>query len=254
MSSRARTSPFLSVARNALAPVVLTCEHATRELPIRGRVGSRERAVLESHWGWDIGAWELTRELARRLGTSAVGSRWSRLYIDLNRRVDERSLILQEAGGVALPWNAHLPPEEVERRMLAYHAPYHLEIDRLILRRTVRGVRPLVFAVHTFTPEWNGQPRAFDIGILFDRHERLARRLARGLRDAGWRVRYNEPYSGKQGLMYSADRHGTHHDLPCLELEVNQALVGRSRVLARIGRDVAEGVRAILAQPPKGRR
>jgi len=250
VSIRATPSPFLSVAPKALAPVVLTCEHAGNGLPFTRRPGVRERAALAAHWGWDIGAWELTRELARRLRTSAVGGRWSRLVIDLNRRVDEPGLILRQAGGLLLSWNDPVPPEEVERRVLAYHAPYHLEVDRLILRRVVRGVRPLLFSVHTFTPELRGRRRPFEIGVLYDKHARLAHHLARVLRGTGLDVRYNQPYSGKRGLMYSAERHGTHHDLPCLELEVNQGLFGRRSAAARLGRVVADGLGELLRTLP----
>lgn len=250
MNIRATPSPYLSVASRALAPVVLTCEHASNRLPFGGRLGVLERAALAAHWGWDIGAWELTRELARRLGTSAVGGRWSRLVIDLNRRVDEPGLIRRDAGGVSLSWNDPVPPEEVERRVLAYHAPYHLEIDRLILSRVVRGVRPLLFSVHTFTPELRGRRRSFEVGVLYDRHARLAHRLARRLRGAGLDVRYNQPYSGKRGLMYSAERHGTHHDLPCLELEVNQGLFARRSAASRLGRVVADGLGELLRTLP----
>jgi len=157
-------------------------------------------------------------------------------------------LIRHEVHGRRLSFNAEVTPAEVERRMLRYHAPYHLEIDREILRRAVHGIRPLLFAVHTFTPEYDGQSRPFEIGILFDRHSSLAYKLARNLRARGLSVRYNEPYSGKLGLMYSADRHGTHHDLPCLELEVNQGLFSDPRTVPQIGEAVAAGIRGIVPE------
>ena len=246
----ADSKPFLSIRPGSLAPVVLTCEHATRRLPFKADLTAQERATLADHWGWDPGAWPLTRELARRLKTSAVGGRFSRLLIDLNRRVDEDTLIRRHAGATELSFNRSVSPAEVERRMLAYHAPYHLEIDRLILRRTVRGIRPLLFAVHSYTPVYEGRTRNYEIGVLFDRDEKLARKFATHLKQAGLSVRYNQPYSGKEGLMYSADRHGTHHDLPCLELEVNQGMfVGPNaerHPAERLGRIVAKAIQAII--------
>ena len=59
-------------------------------------------------------------------------------------------------------------------------------------------------------------------------------------------MRYNEPYSGKKGLMYSADRHGTHHDLPCLELEVNQGLFDHRDTVRHLGETIAAGLRTLL--------
>lgn len=236
-------APWVSVAPRSLAPLVLTCEHAFNRLPFPlRRAEPGVRRALEAHWGWDIGAWALTRELVRRLGGSAIGGRWSRLVIDLNRRVDDPSLIRQTAGEVELPWNRDLEPDEIERRVLAYHAPYHLELDRLILRRLVRGIRPLVLAVHSFTANYEGRARRFDAGVLYERHEDLARRLGRSLREGGLSVRFNQPYSGMAGMMYAVDRHGSHHRLPCLELELNQDLLRSRARIPRIAAIVAAGI------------
>jgi predicted N-formylglutamate amidohydrolase len=240
------SSPFLEVSAGSVAPIVLTCEHATNRLPSSRGLGALEREILASHWGWDIGAWDLARDLARRLRTSAIGGRWSRLLIDLNRRVDDPSLIRRTAGAEELPWNRDVDAKETERRVLAYHSPYHAEVDRLILRRLVRGIRPLVFAVHSFTPEYDGRIRRFDTGVLYERHRGLAHRLGRNLRRAGLSVRYNQPYSGVAGMMYAVDRHGSHHRLPCLELEIRQDLLLERPNVARIGAAVTAGIEEIL--------
>jgi predicted N-formylglutamate amidohydrolase len=121
-----------------------------------------------------------------------------------------------------------------------------VEIDRLILRRLVRGVKPILLAVHTFTPRFRGRARPFEVGILYERHRALARRLARELREAGLAVRYNQPYSGMAGMMYAIDRHGSHHRLPCLEVEVNQGLFEQPRAAARLGAIIARGLEALI--------
>ena len=48
-----------------------------------------------------------------------------------------------------------------------------------------------------------------DIGVLFDRDEELAHICTKLLRQEGFFVEENQPYSGKNGLIYSAHRHGT---------------------------------------------
>jgi predicted N-formylglutamate amidohydrolase len=176
------------------------------------------------------------------LGTSAIGGRWSRLVIDLNRRLDDPTLIRHDAGGERLSWNDGISVADLEQRILDFHAPYHQQVDRLIVQRLVRGVRPLVFSVHSFTPVYRKRRRGFEVGVLYDKHPDLAHRLGRALRDAGLVVRYNQPYSGMAGLMYSADRHGTHYGLPCLELEVNQGLLDRQAIVSRLGRIVSLAV------------
>jgi len=245
MSIPSQQLSFLPLAPRSTGPLVLTCEHASGRLPFRAGIDARQKAILASHWGWDIGAWELTRDLARRLRASAVGGRWSRLVVDLNRKADDPTLIRERVEGVALSWNSELPVEEIERRILEYHVPYHIEVDRLIVRRLVRGIRPLVFSVHSFTPEFRGRERKFEIGVLYEHHPDLAHTLVRSLRRTGLTVRYNQPYSGMAGLMYSADRHGRHHGLPCLELEVNQGLFERPGAATRLGSVVAQALREL---------
>jgi predicted N-formylglutamate amidohydrolase len=243
--------PFLLIDPRSLSPLLLTCEHATNRLPFAGRGSRTVRVALDSHWGWDIGAWELTRELARRLHCGAVGGRWSRLLIDLNRRIEDDTLVRRTAGSTSLPWNEGIGADEIERRMLEYHMSYHAEVDRLILRRLVRGVRPTLLSIHSFTPALRGRARPFEIGVLYEHHRATAHRLGRALRREGLSVRYNQPYSGVAGMMYSVDRHGTQHRLPCLELEVNQRLFERPGAARRLGRRIARGLKALL--PAHGR-
>lgn len=249
MSPSRRPRPYMTLRAAIGTPLLLTCEHATQALPpgVRARPPG-EREILASHWGWDIGAWQLTRELATGLQAGAVGFRWSRLWIDVNRRADDPTLIRRAAGGLELSWNRRLPAREVERRVLEAHAPYHEEVDRQILRRVVRGARPLLLAVHSFTPQHDGRRRDFDAGVLYEHHGPLAYRLGRALRQSGLEVRYNQPYSGMAGMMYSADRHGRHHGLPCLELEVNQALFRDRGISRKLARAVVRSVGSLLDQ------
>ncbi|HET8946000.1 MAG TPA: N-formylglutamate amidohydrolase [Candidatus Polarisedimenticolia bacterium] len=255
MSLRAVSSLKSIPCARPSTPLVLTCEHASNRLPRGCRPRTEaERALLHTHWAWDIGAWEVARRLARRLGAAAVGGGVSRLVVDLNRPVVDPSLVRREAGWVKISWNARLLPLEIERRMHAFHLPYHDAIDRAILRLIVRGARPLLLSVHSFTPVYEGRRREFDMGVLFDRSRGHAERLLRGLRREGFEVRENEPYSGIAGMMYSIHRHGTHHDLPCLELEMNQALFRQRGAAARLAPKIARALAPLLALQRPGRR
>jgi predicted N-formylglutamate amidohydrolase len=202
---------------------------------------------MATHWASDMGAWDIARGLARAHGAGLVGSRWTRLLIDVNRPVGDPELVRAEADGVALPWNEGLGPDGIERRVRDYHEPYHAEIDRQIARRLLRGVRPVLVSVHTFTPRLGRERRRFDVGLLYVQWPRLAHRLGRELRSAGLEVRYNRPYSGPAGLMYAAHRHGAHHGLPCLEIEVNQERIATSAALKRMTGRLARSLSPVVA-------
>ena len=80
-------------------------------------------------------------------------------------------------------------------------------------------------SVHSFTPLYLGRTRPMEVGVLFDVHHEHAWRLEGALAEQGFESALNAPYSGLDGLIYSAQRHGRTHDLPYLELEVRQDLI-----------------------------
>lgn len=237
--------PFRTLRSSSRSRLVLTCEHAGATVPGPHRPSGTDRRALRSHWGFDIGARGVTRAWSRALGATAILGRFTRLWVDLNRRADDATLIRTEVEGEQLSFNRGTGPRERARRLAHHHVPYHAEIERQITRRLAHGVAPVLLAVHTYTPVWNGRDRGFDIGVLYDRDRGLARRLATGCRDAGFSVRYNEPYSGRAGMMYSADRHGTHFGIPCLEIEINQRRVATASDARDVAAALASAVDAL---------
>jgi predicted N-formylglutamate amidohydrolase len=101
-------------------------------------------------------------------------------------------------------------------------------------------------SVHTFTPELRGQRRALDVGVLYDDHAPLAGVLADAIAATGLVVRHNEPYSGLDGLIYSARVHGTRFGLRYVELEVNNGLLRDDAGVSRIAEKVVVGLRRLV--------
>jgi predicted N-formylglutamate amidohydrolase len=185
--------------------------------------------LADTHWAYDLGAAELTRELAAALSTTAVLSRFSRLLIDPNRTEEATDLFRIVAEGKPVLLNRGMDDAERERRVALGNA-YHSTIDALLGPDTAK----LVLSVHSFTPLYEGVKRTVEMGVLFDREEVLAERVRAALTLAGINALPNEPYSGKLGLMYSAERHAARHRRRALELEVRQDLACDRRARARI--------------------
>jgi predicted N-formylglutamate amidohydrolase len=206
--------------------LVLTCEHASPDVPPRlGDLGLSDEQRRD-HIGWDVGAATVADEISQRLSVPAVLSTVSRLVVDCNRRVEDRDLIPVSSHGVVIPGNEGLDAEERRARLRDYYDPYHREIDDLL----ERSAAARLLSIHSFTPDFEG--RDFDVGVLFDDHEDHAERIAVALLRAGFRVRMNEPYSGFAGLIYSARSHGRRFGRHYLEIEINNALL-RSEAAAR---------------------
>ncbi|MCB9777012.1 MAG: N-formylglutamate amidohydrolase [Alphaproteobacteria bacterium] len=204
-------------ARGGLAFCV---EHASPRVPPPLYADPDDRGWLSTHWGFDAGVRTVTGALVEQLGGAAVLARFSRLVVDANRPPDHPDLVRTHVLGQPLSFNAGLDATEIARRVEALHAPYHRAIDDLL-----RDERPAALvSVHSFTPVWAGRRRALDVGVLFDRCEAEARLVADALAADGLQTRLNEPYSGREGLIYAASRHGEAHGLPYIELELNQRL------------------------------
>lgn len=214
-----------------------TCEHASNRVPAPLRTTAMDRAWLETHWGYDIGARTMSRELARMTGSYAVMARFSRLVVDANREPHQRDLIRPATEGHALTFNANVSDAERERRISRFHEPYHAAVDEGLAARLAGGVGDiLLLSVHSFTPVWNNRVRPMDVGVLFSPYEAVARRLEAELQKEGLETALNKPYSGREGLIYAAERHGQSHQVVFLELEVNQSLCctpARARRAAR---------------------
>lgn len=205
------------------APVLLLCEHAGREVPERlGGLGVT-RAQREAHIGWDIGAAEVTREIARRLGAPAVLQRYSRLVIDCNRPPDAPDAVPEVSDGVVIPGNHGLGAEARAARVAEIFAPFHAAAAALFARVPRRAA----FAIHSFTPVMGGVRRPWELGFLF-RHDRETSARLRELvlrRRPGTVIGMNEPYQIDDASDWFVPRHGEARGLPHSLIEIRNDLI-----------------------------
>lgn len=200
------------------APVFLTCEHASDRFPAPWGLEGSDTRLLGTHWSYDLGAREIACELAEVLEATAVLSEFSRLVVDPNREETSETLFRDVADGEPIALNVGLGPEEREERLRRLYRPFHEAVDLALGRCSA----PILLSIHTFTPLYEGNPRAMEIGVLWNREDELAERMALHLERAGFAVARNEPWSGKDGLIYSAEHHADRYGKAAIELEVRQ--------------------------------
>src|ERR1700748_2499545 len=141
------------------APVLLTCDHASRRVPAAlGQLGLTEVALAQ-HIGWDIGAAAVTRLLAPLLDAPAVLAGYSRLVIDCNRAPSDPSSIPSESDGIVIPGNAGLDAAARRERRALLFEPYHAAIDQQLAHMAIGGRAPAVISMHSFTPRMQGFAR-----------------------------------------------------------------------------------------------
>ena len=218
---------------NTLNPtLIMSCEHASNRIPFAHQLNPEEELILNDHWGWDIGISELTKQLSKNLNALSVHARFSRLVCDANRDPKHPTLVLSEADGIPLHFNRNIPNLQHDR-LEKYHIPYHQTLDQILEHHAPQ--QPILLSMHSFTPVWNHRLREMDIGVLFDIEAPLNQRLYQALQNTFFTAQ-NQPYSGQHGMMYSATRHGQHHRLPYLELEINQHLLSTPERISSIAK------------------
>lgn len=196
--------------------LVLSCEHADNRLPASWAWTDEDAWIRETHWAYDIGAARLTREIASLAKAPAVLAKFSRLLIDPNRPLASDTLIRETAEGRGVHLNRSVDDRDRTERV-AYWEAYHAAFSEMARAPACE----VIFAVHSFTDSYEGSVRDFEIGVLFDRDEDLGRELAASISEVA-STRLNEPYSGKAGLIYAAQRHADTHGRQAVEIEVRQ--------------------------------
>jgi len=232
------------------ACIVLVCEHASCRVPPRYAGLGLAEADLQRHIGWDIGALELALECSRRLDAPLVHAGYSRLLLDVNRPPDAPDSIVEHSEDTAIPGNMRLLQRERLAREQGLYAPFHAALAAVIAARSAAGVQLAVVNIHSFTPVYRGVPRPWQVGILSDRDRRLADVMLQSLRqEAELCCGDNEPYSPRDRVYHTLDRHAQAQGLPSVMIEVrNDQLLsteGRAAWAARLCSALHEALRPL---------
>ena len=227
--------PFFVMHAESEQPILLVCDHASCAFPASLGDMGLDPFARRCHLAIDIGAGSLTEYLADRLGVTAVLAQYSRLVVDCNRDLMDPSAFLPYGDGILVPGNNNLTRAAREARANEIYWPYHAAIDGQIDRLIEAGAMPAFVSVHSFTPVLNGEARACEIGVLWDKDQGIREVFIDGFRDEGFVVGDNEPYSGKAPADFTIDNHAETRGLPCVGIEIRQDLIKDAAGVARIG-------------------
>lgn len=220
MSQSASYSPVHSEGTTRTGRWLVTCDHATNQIPpfINGGTLGLAPADMERHIAYDIGALGVSRALAEHLDSPVIWSDFSRLVIDPNRGVDDPTLVMKLYDGTLIPANREA--NAAERLELCY-IPYHTKYAELAARRE----DTVICAIHSFTPQLTGRPkRPWEVGVLYASDTRLSSSTLTHLHNAGLCVGNNKPYAGH--LRGDAiDTHALRHGRPNVLIEIRNDLI-----------------------------
>ena len=214
-----------------------------------GTLGLSEAERTE-HIGWDIGAAAVARRLSALLDAPAVLAGYSRLVIDCNRPVGAPDRIPPESDTVPVPGNVGLDRSAIDARITAIFTPYHEAIAAALDRMTAAGPLPVLVAVHSFTPQLvGGAPRPWEIGVCWDKDQRMSTPMIERLRKDGLAVGANEPYDFGVLTDHTVPVHAESRGLPSLLIEIRNDEIRTMEAAETWAVRLAGHIRALMALP-----
>jgi len=212
--------------------LVLTCEHAGNKIPNKYQhLFNKVKKVLNSHRGYDFGAYKLFNKLSPQSDFSKY-TQISRLLIDCNRSLGNKNLYSENT--------KFLPKELKDEIYQNYYFPYRTKVENFI-NTNIEKEKIIHLSVHTFIPVLNGKIRNADVGILYDpksiKEKFLAKKIKCAIRSfsPNLKIRYNYPYLGiSDGFTTYLRNKYSYIKYKGIELEVNQKLFKNKKTINKI--------------------
>ena len=211
--------------------ILIIADHASNYVPKDNNKLGLPNSFLDQHIAFDIGIKELSLDLSNRLKCRVIQGKYSRLLIDLNRDLDDPTIIPEIVDGKIIPGNIGLQKCEVRLRVKKIYNKYHNEIDRIIRNEKVN----IILSLHSFNPIFKNKKRLLEFGILSNEDKNLSSIIIDQLRLQKINVGDNKPYKGNL-IGDSMYRHGLSNKLPHVLIEVRNDLLSNTTKIKRVSR------------------
>jgi len=219
--------PFHVINEDGKAPLLIACDHAENYIPECLSDLGMDKEHLEKHIAYDIGAKQVSIILSGMFDAPLICSAYSRLVIDLNRHLDDHSLVTPHSDNIDVPGNQDLSAEDVRQRIDCFFHPYHDQYARMAKRAVADHEQPLILSVHSFTPSINGIPRPWEYGVLWDDpHRKLSQMVIDNFRKInGLTIGDNQPYHARDPMGYAQVEHAEKNGMEMALIEIRQDLI-----------------------------
>ncbi len=211
--------------------ILIIVDHASNFVPKENNNLGIPNSFFDKHIAFDIGVKELSLDLSNRLKCKIIQGEYSRLLIDLNRDLEDPTVIPEIVDRKIIPGNIGLSKSEVRLRAKKFYNKYHHEIDRTIKNEKVK----VIFSIHSFNPIFKNEKRALEFGILSNEDKNLSSIIINQLKLQKLNVGDNKPYKGNL-IGDSMYRHGLRNKLPHALIEVRNDLLSNSTKIKRVSK------------------
>ena len=211
--------------------ILIIADHASNYLPKENNKLGLTNAFLNQHIAFDIGIKELSLDLSNRLKCKVIQGKYSRLLIDLNRDLDDPTVVPEIVDRKIIPGNIGLSKSELRLRIKKIYNIYHHEIDQTIKNKKVK----VILSLHSFNPIFKNKRRRLEFGILSNEDKNLSSIIINQLKLQKLNVGDNKPYNGNL-IGDSMYRHGLKNKLPHALIEVRNDLLSNPTKIKRVSR------------------
>ena len=211
--------------------ILIIADHASNYLPKENDKLGLKSAFLNQHIAFDIGVKELSLDLSNRLKCKVIQGKYSRLLIDLNRDLNDPTVIPEIVDSKIIPGNIGLSKSEVRLRIKKIYNKYHHKIDQTIKNKKVK----VILSLHSFNPIFKNKRRTLEFGILSNEDKNLSSIIIDQLKLQKLNVGDNKPYRGNL-IGDSMYRHGLKNKLPHALIEVRNDLLSNPTKIKRVSR------------------
>ncbi|MFA5994711.1 MAG: N-formylglutamate amidohydrolase [Parcubacteria group bacterium] len=185
------------------SPFLLTAEHASARIPREyARLGLDQECRQGAKDLFDPGSLAVLRILENKLAASYLYSNISRLVVDYNRVLDGRNkkqntfhsgamkkeLLVEKNGQekvVTIPANSFSDEQdfssEERKRYMKYVIEYREDGIRMLSRIKDKHKKAIIISIHSFFPIYNGDKRKVDIGVLYDKSQKIGKQIVMSL-------------------------------------------------------------------------
>jgi predicted N-formylglutamate amidohydrolase len=209
---------------NSKNHIIFICDHASSNIDRRYRKKFTDTKILDSHVSYDIGAKNLTLNLAKQLKQSCILSNFSRLLIDPNRNKTDKDLIVSTSFGIKIPINNNIEKKEKESRVKNFYNIYHNKISKLVNNKVKRYEKVFLISIHSFTKKNKTFNRGVEVGLLWNKNMKLLLFIQKKLSEFGIHYGRNFPYSGFH-FNYTLDKHSKNGLIDNITIEIRNDLI-----------------------------
>ena len=225
-------------------PVVLVCEHASATIPPQYDNLGISAEAARSHIAWDPGAVVTARYLANQLDAVLVEGAISRLVYDCNRPPESPGAMPERSEIFDIPGNRNLSDKERANRISSCYEPFKNSVASILADHPSE---PVLVTVHSFTPVYNGERRAVEIGILHDDDARLADAILDVAE--GFCIQRNQPYGPEDGVTHTLKLHGIRNSLHNVMIEIRNDLLETDVQCQQMAAHLEHWLSTALTQP-----